>query len=134
MRTHVFHDYNIVFLKARYQLFSHIFTKSLCSCSTLARSIYQTSVKPDGWQNSCSSRRVDRDSIHGTFPMYCMCIVSCEVCINTAFIEIYLMFCICTRYSFYPLTAFSLHIGDDPVLLRAKIFSYKYNLALSENA
>ena len=50
--------------------------------------------------------------IHGTFPMYCMCIVSCEVCINTAFIEIYLMFCICTRYSFYPLTAFSLHIGD----------------------
>lgn len=84
--------------------------------------------------NEFTITSVSDTNINGTFPMYCMCIVSCEVCINTAFIEIYLMFCICTRYSFYPLTAFSLHIGDDPVLLRAKIFSYKYNLALSENA
>ena len=90
-------------------------------CLNLVRSIYQTAVKPDGWQNSCSGRRVDRSSIHGTFPMYCMCIVSCEVCINTAFIEIYLMFCICTRYSFYPLTAFSLHTGDASVLLKMRL-------------
>ena len=81
-----------------------------------------------------SCRRVYWGSINGTFPMYCTCIVSCEVCINAAFIKIYLMFCICIRYVFYPCAALCLHIGDAPVLLHAKTFSCKCNLVLSENA
>ena len=92
MRTHIIHDYNIFFFKARYQLFFHIFTKSLCSCSTLICSIYQTAIQTNRWQNGCSGRRVYWSSVNGTFPMYCMCIASCEICINASFIQIYLMF------------------------------------------
>ena len=35
----------------RYQLFFHVFTKPLCGCSALVRSIYQTAVKTNGRQN-----------------------------------------------------------------------------------